>query len=213
MTNRAFVEMMNNERAGQRDPWVKVRWINIAGISWDVLSALAIKYGKLGNFCMIYVTPNKYSAGRLASSCIGGRLAPTWSCKIQGRLLPETSLRTGPLSCSLTQRRWRARFDGSPNPTLIFSDAHDGGRRVSDSRRQRGRRRTYRIWERACIEIFYRQRKVGSHEEAAMGLKVWRRQRECVRNGQQLHKTNPSWVYRELRIFQIYMETLTSLVM
>lgn len=48
MTNRSFIEMMGHEGASEREPWVKVRWINIGGISWDVLSALAIKYGQLG---------------------------------------------------------------------------------------------------------------------------------------------------------------------
>ncbi|KAH7922677.1 hypothetical protein BV22DRAFT_1197242 [Leucogyrophana mollusca] len=44
MTNREFVDLLNDPSAGQRDSWVKVRWINICGISWDVISALAIKY-------------------------------------------------------------------------------------------------------------------------------------------------------------------------
>lgn len=46
MTNNAFIEMMKDPRASERESWVKVRWINIGGISWDVLSALAIKYGE-----------------------------------------------------------------------------------------------------------------------------------------------------------------------
>jgi Mg2+ and Co2+ transporter CorA len=44
MTNKSFVDMMGNEAASSREPWVKVRWINIGGISWDVISALALKY-------------------------------------------------------------------------------------------------------------------------------------------------------------------------
>ncbi|KAJ7923388.1 magnesium transporter [Mycena leptocephala] len=39
MTNREFVDLMNNPDASARDPWVKVRWINIAGMSWDVIKA------------------------------------------------------------------------------------------------------------------------------------------------------------------------------
>jgi hypothetical protein len=46
MTNNEFVKLLNDETAGTREPWVKVRWINICGISWDVISALAIHYGK-----------------------------------------------------------------------------------------------------------------------------------------------------------------------
>ncbi|CCL98060.1 uncharacterized protein FIBRA_00054 [Fibroporia radiculosa] len=44
MTNHEFVEMFRNPDASRRDPWVRVRWINVAGISWDVVSALALKY-------------------------------------------------------------------------------------------------------------------------------------------------------------------------
>ena len=46
MTNRGFIEFLQNDRASAREPWVRVRWINIGGISWDVISALAMKYGK-----------------------------------------------------------------------------------------------------------------------------------------------------------------------
>lgn len=45
MTNQEFITMLRDERASAREPWVKVRWINVGGISWDVVSALAIKYG------------------------------------------------------------------------------------------------------------------------------------------------------------------------
>ena len=46
MTNREFVDYLNNAAASAKEPWVKVRWINVSGISWDVISALAIKYGE-----------------------------------------------------------------------------------------------------------------------------------------------------------------------
>ncbi|KAF8273845.1 hypothetical protein EI94DRAFT_1563103 [Lactarius quietus] len=44
MTNGEFVEFLNSRDASAPEPWVKVRWINIGGISWDVISALALKY-------------------------------------------------------------------------------------------------------------------------------------------------------------------------
>ncbi|TDL15301.1 hypothetical protein BD410DRAFT_902654 [Rickenella mellea] len=44
MENDGFIEFMNNPNASSRAPWVKVRWINIRGISWDVISVLAMKY-------------------------------------------------------------------------------------------------------------------------------------------------------------------------
>lgn len=43
-TNKEFVGLLEDERAFQRDPWVKVRWINVNGISWDVISSLALKF-------------------------------------------------------------------------------------------------------------------------------------------------------------------------
>lgn len=45
MTNVEFINFLNNAQASEREPWVKVRWINVGGISWDVIRALALKYG------------------------------------------------------------------------------------------------------------------------------------------------------------------------
>ncbi|PIL31186.1 transporter [Ganoderma sinense ZZ0214-1] len=44
MTNAEFVRLLADDKASLREPWVRVRWINIGGISWDVISALALKY-------------------------------------------------------------------------------------------------------------------------------------------------------------------------
>ncbi|CAK5278332.1 unnamed protein product [Mycena citricolor] len=44
MTNREFVRYMADDGACARESWVKVRWINIGGISWDVVKALAERY-------------------------------------------------------------------------------------------------------------------------------------------------------------------------
>lgn len=41
--NKGFVDLMNQTK-GERPSWAKVCWINIAGISWDVLSSLAIAH-------------------------------------------------------------------------------------------------------------------------------------------------------------------------
>jgi len=46
MTNQEFINYLGSPKASERDPWVKVRWINVGGISWDVVRALALKYGK-----------------------------------------------------------------------------------------------------------------------------------------------------------------------
>jgi hypothetical protein len=45
MTNNEFVRLMQDPVANKRESWVKVRWINIGGISWDVISALALRHG------------------------------------------------------------------------------------------------------------------------------------------------------------------------
>ena len=45
MTNNEFIKMLRSPAASRRDPWVRVRWINVCGLSWDVISALALKYG------------------------------------------------------------------------------------------------------------------------------------------------------------------------
>lgn len=44
MDNREFTEYLVDPTACRRESWVKVRWINIGGVSWDVISTLAIKY-------------------------------------------------------------------------------------------------------------------------------------------------------------------------
>ncbi|KAH9842010.1 uncharacterized protein C8Q71DRAFT_683074, partial [Rhodofomes roseus] len=38
MRKREMVSMLES-------PWARVRWINVGEISWDVLSALAMRYG------------------------------------------------------------------------------------------------------------------------------------------------------------------------
>ncbi|KAI0779003.1 hypothetical protein BD413DRAFT_490249 [Trametes elegans] len=44
MTNSEFIRLLADSNASRREPWVRVRWINVGGISWDVISALALKY-------------------------------------------------------------------------------------------------------------------------------------------------------------------------
>jgi hypothetical protein len=50
MNNDQFIHMLMDEAVNVRQPWAKVRWINIAGLSWDVVSALALKYGTPASF-------------------------------------------------------------------------------------------------------------------------------------------------------------------
>ncbi|RDB29445.1 Cobalt/magnesium transport protein CorA [Hypsizygus marmoreus] len=44
MTNQEFINLLDDPAACERDPWVKVRWINIGGMSWDVIKAVSLKH-------------------------------------------------------------------------------------------------------------------------------------------------------------------------
>ncbi|TFK24278.1 hypothetical protein FA15DRAFT_669718 [Coprinopsis marcescibilis] len=44
LTNEDFVDLMDNEIHWKAQSWVKVRWIRIGGLSWDVIKALASRY-------------------------------------------------------------------------------------------------------------------------------------------------------------------------
>ncbi|KAK7018173.1 magnesium-like protein [Favolaschia claudopus] len=44
MTNQEFVDFMQETSSNPRQPWVKVRWINIGGISYDVIKAMSMVY-------------------------------------------------------------------------------------------------------------------------------------------------------------------------
>ena len=57
MTNVEFINFLDNAQASEREPWVKVRWINVGGISWDVIRSLALKYG-MADLQPFHVTPS-----------------------------------------------------------------------------------------------------------------------------------------------------------
>ncbi|KAJ7635160.1 magnesium transporter [Roridomyces roridus] len=42
--NEEFIRFMNDPSTSARQPWVKVRWINIGGLSWDVVKAVSLRY-------------------------------------------------------------------------------------------------------------------------------------------------------------------------
>lgn len=43
--------MQEQERDTTREPWVKVRWINVGGMSWTVIKALSLKYSMFYIYC------------------------------------------------------------------------------------------------------------------------------------------------------------------
>jgi hypothetical protein len=49
MTKDEFINLMDtgSSEPPQRPRWAKVRWINICGLSWDVIKAISIAYGEL----------------------------------------------------------------------------------------------------------------------------------------------------------------------
>lgn len=51
LNNKEFVDLMQ-AKSDEREPWVRVRWINIGGMSWNVFKAVSIKYGA---FCFINI--------------------------------------------------------------------------------------------------------------------------------------------------------------
>lgn len=53
MSNAEFVTFLTDQSKSAREPWVKVRWINVGGLSWDVISALAIKYGQCSSMYLL----------------------------------------------------------------------------------------------------------------------------------------------------------------
>lgn len=46
--NGSFLQFLESN-GGEKPEWAKVRWIAVGGISWDVISALALTYGTLSD--------------------------------------------------------------------------------------------------------------------------------------------------------------------
>ncbi|KAF9444027.1 magnesium transporter [Macrolepiota fuliginosa MF-IS2] len=44
MKNGEFIELMRDDEASRRPAWSRARWINIGGVSWDVIKALSLRY-------------------------------------------------------------------------------------------------------------------------------------------------------------------------
>lgn len=72
MSNGEFVDLMDDDNASQREPWVKVRWINIGGLSWDVIKAVAIRYGGGSTFFFASAKTRLTSFFRPSSIGVGG---------------------------------------------------------------------------------------------------------------------------------------------
>jgi hypothetical protein len=43
--NKGFIDFLE-KHSTTREPWAKARWISIGGVSWDVISTLALTYGE-----------------------------------------------------------------------------------------------------------------------------------------------------------------------
>lgn len=119
MTNREFISFLSDPTASERKRWVKVRWINVGGISWDVVRALAIKYGASDT-----TSPHPYDIyvqtcrsppivpGRFASC---SRETPFWR-----RLLQETPFHPCPQPHP-QQRRGRGSQSLGTNRSFIVT--------------------------------------------------------------------------------------------
>lgn len=53
MSNKELIDMLTDPVVSERPPWAKVRWIDVSGISWDVLKVLAIKYSACSCRCSL----------------------------------------------------------------------------------------------------------------------------------------------------------------
>ena len=72
MKNAEFIDFMNTptkDGLPPREPWVKVRWINIGGMDWEVIKAVSIRYSMCLNW-VLELTINEltpFGFGRIAS--------------------------------------------------------------------------------------------------------------------------------------------------
>lgn len=120
MTNKEFVDLMNDPLASEPEPWVKVRWINIGGLSWDVIKAVSIKYSMPS-----YMPPGiSLTPSRLASTGLGRYFSHPLSDTVKGGLLPQTSI----FAYSLP-RAWRAGASRRKPFHLGCCSIHVDGRR------------------------------------------------------------------------------------
>ena len=133
MTNQELINLLSSPRASEREPWVKVRWINVGGISWDVVRALALKYGKSDlhpPLCVhlahvLWVRPSPTVS---RGSSPRPRKTPFWC-----RLLQEASLHPCPQSHPQQRRAGRTKLPREYRP-FVFSrtnTTHSRDRRLA----------------------------------------------------------------------------------
>jgi hypothetical protein len=66
--NKGLVTFLNDTHRCARPAWAKVRWFNVKGISWDVVSSLTLRYGVETSFLLI-LGINDPDISRSSSSC------------------------------------------------------------------------------------------------------------------------------------------------
>ena len=56
MSKDEFIDLMDtgSSEPPSKPPWAKVRWINICGLSWDVIKAVSIAYGALSVYIVYW---------------------------------------------------------------------------------------------------------------------------------------------------------------
>lgn len=103
MTNREFVSFVNDPAASAREPWVKVRWINIGGISWDVIKAVSLTYGQSADITTLFMCLT--TDRRFASSGTRGCFQYAQPVTVQVRVLRELNTISILLFLKLRKRR------------------------------------------------------------------------------------------------------------
>lgn len=97
MTNKEFIQFIGDKAASKKEPWVKVRWINIGGMSWDVIKAVSLKYGE----SLTSTGLDKLEldiCNRASPSGTRRRVSYPKPYTLQSRLLRSASLPSRPLS-------------------------------------------------------------------------------------------------------------------
>ncbi|CAK5269268.1 unnamed protein product [Mycena citricolor] len=127
MTNAEFVELMNDPVASERERWVKVRWISIGGVSWDVIKAVAIRYNLNPMALEEIVRSTSTSTARSKVDYFSEHLFLRILCHELGNGNPLNELLNHPTDTTLVDGSVPAKGDG--RPTL-------GERRVTGEHRR-----------------------------------------------------------------------------
>ena len=172
MTNREFISFLDDPAASEREHWAKVRWINVGGISWDVVRALALKYGASDS----YPSARTIFTARLRSPPVitGGFTSRPGETPFWRRLLQETPFHPRSQPRAQQRRGRRTQSLGTNRSPIITRTTRRVGRQGRDSTQVLVRRYPSLLWVR-----------VKTLQQVEVAPQVWNdrtwgiRRREC----------------------------------